>query len=123
MNEHTKSLGFPKVLHLRNPSEFKRVYEHRTSVADSVLIVYGYPNGLCHTRLGLSVSKKISKHANVRNRWKRLIREAFRLNRSKFSLGLDLIVLPKRGTGIPGYIELEKSLCELIRRLEKRIRK
>lgn len=49
-------------------------------------------NVLPHARLGLAISRKVSKHAVVRNRIKRLIRETFR-NQQHQLIGLDIIVV------------------------------
>ena len=61
-----------------------------------MLVVQGCANGLPHTRLGLSVSRRVG-NAVLRNRWKRIIREAFRTQRDELPVGLDLVVRPRRG--------------------------
>ena len=65
---------------IRKQADFDRVYNARAYVADDMLVINGSTNELTHSRLGLSVSRKVG-NAVARNRWKRLIREAFRLSR------------------------------------------
>ena len=43
------------------------------------------------SRLGLAVGRRVGR-ANVRNRWKRAIREAFRLHRHRLAVPYDLVV-------------------------------
>ena len=83
-----------------------------------MLLVYGLPNELPHSRLGLSVSRKVG-NAVKRVRWKRLIREAFRRNRDEIPRKLDLIVIPRRGIE-PEYAAVRKSLIALSQRLVRR---
>ena len=113
---------FPQTARLCNSAEFQRVFAARRMVADDVLIVFGIESGLEHSRLGLSVSRKVGK-AVVRNRWKRLIREAFRRNRADFSMPLDLVVLPQKGAKPPTARQVEESLHRLVRRLIAKVRK
>lgn len=113
------SAAFPKSAHLRQPAEFERVYACDTYVADGVLVVNAATNELGATRLGLSISKKYGP-AVVRNRWKRLIREAFRKVSAALPTGLDLVVRPKRGAE-PVYANVAASLPSLVARLAKRL--
>lgn len=113
------SLRFRKAEHLRRPSEFKRVYDRRRSVSDGWLIVYGCENGLPHLRLGLSVSRKVGG-AVKRNRFRRLMREAFRLSRAEMPGGLDLVLIP-RSPREPTLADLRKSLPGLVTTLARRL--
>ena len=78
-----------------DPTVFRRAFERRKSASDGSLIVYGIENGLDHPRLGISASKRKIRKASDRNRFKRLVREAFRLSKAELSPGVDLIVVPK----------------------------
>jgi len=114
-----KTLTFPKSARLRSPADFKRVYDRKCSVSDATLIVYGLPNDVGHSRIGLSVSRKIG-NAVVRNRFKRLYREAFRLTRSDLPAGYDWIMLP-RSTREPTLAEVQSSLQKLTLLLMRRL--
>ncbi|QDV30417.1 Ribonuclease P protein component [Planctopirus ephydatiae] len=125
---------FVKAQHLRRPAEFELVYRHKQKVADGVLLVFARQRSthvpshgteetqgkdLSITRLGLSVSKRRG-NAVVRNREKRLIREAFRLTSHERPQGLDLIVVPIATTPLT-LDQVKQSLVKLSRKLERRI--
>lgn len=104
---------------IRRGADFRRAYERRRSVADERIVVYGYANGLPHSRLGISASRRIGG-AVVRNRWKRLLRETFRLTRSQLPTGIDLIVIP-RPTFEPTLASLVDSLPRLAGRVARKL--
>jgi ribonuclease P protein component len=87
--------SFSRELRIRKAADFDWIYKARIFAADDVLVVNAAANGLPHARLGLSVSKKVG-NAVVRNRWKRLIREAFRLSKKDLPAGVDLVVRPQK---------------------------
>lgn len=104
---------------LRSPSDFQRVYRRRCVASDDLLVVHSCENDLGRPRLGLSVSRKVGG-AVVRNRWKRLLREAFRLRRLQLPLGVDLVIVP-RAIAPPELSAIMESLVALARRAAKRL--
>ncbi len=114
-----RSNRFRPAEHLRRPSDFRRVYERRRSAGDSWLIVYACENGLPHLRLGMSVLRKVGQ-ATLRNRLRRLYREAFRLTKHEMPVGLDLVLIP-RSRDEPSLDELIHSLPRLVRQLSQRM--
>lgn len=105
---------------LKRPAEFKRVFDMRRSAGDDCLIVYVAENDLPHPRIGLSVSRKVGG-AVVRNRWKRLLREAFRLNIDRLPGGVDLVVVPRPGIE-PELTTVSHSLIALALKAQRRRR-
>jgi ribonuclease P protein component len=105
---------------LRSGAEFRQVYDQGRSAADGNLVVYVVGNSLEHPRLGLSVSRKVGG-AVQRNRWKRLIREAFRLYRLELPMSVDLVVIPRGGE--PALEQIAASLVSLARQAQRRLGK
>ena len=87
-----KSFGLSKKERIANVGEFERAYKNGVIKKTGCLIIRSLPNNLGYSRLGIAVSKKLFPSAVRRNRIKRLIREAFRLNKRQLPKGLDLIV-------------------------------
>jgi ribonuclease P protein component len=114
-----KRFGFCKSQRLLTQSDFNRVFKQgkRVSTPEWTLAYRVRPSapGRCFVpRLGLSVSRKMGG-AVQRNLFKRRLREIFRLNQGRLSLGLEIVVIPRKEVGLWDYFELEKrffSLCE-----------
>jgi len=114
-----KSHRFPRQLRLKTPADFDAVFTRRSSAGNGWLVVYAARNTVGVRRMGLVVSKKKIGNAVQRNRWKRRLREAFRLNREKLPGGFDLVVLPQSKKH-PTFGELEKGLVQLAHRAARK---
>ncbi|MBI3407257.1 MAG: ribonuclease P protein component [Planctomycetes bacterium] len=119
MGRGKSRFGFSKALHLRSPAEFRRVYDNKCSVSNALLVLYGRGNDLEHPRLGLSVARKVGS-AVVRNRLRRLYREAFRLTQAELPASIDLVLIP-RGPQEPTLDELKTSLPKLAHALVRKM--
>ena len=113
--------SFPKSHHLLTKEQFDHVFNSKCSAADGRIIVYAAANELEHPRLGLVVSKKVGT-AVVRNRWKRLLREAFRLSQDELPPAKDYVVLPRKDVE-PQLEELKRSLIQVSRRAAGKIKR
>ena len=113
------SATFPKSHHLRRPSEFKAVYDAKTRAGDHALLVFARPNGLPYDRIGLSVSRK-NGNAPRRARIRRLLREAYRLQRADLPTGLDFVLIP-RPSDDHSLRTFSKSLRKLSTKLARRL--
>jgi ribonuclease P protein component len=112
------SQRFPKRLRLLSPKEFEHVFAARVSASDSWLVLYAGANSTGHPRLGLTVPRRVGG-AVVRNRWKRLLREAFRISQHELP-AFDYVCVP-RSTAPPDLRQVVESFHMLAQRLERKL--
>lgn len=111
---------FPKSSRIASSQEFTRILKQGRYAADATLVVNAKPaaqadrRGNFPGRLGVTIPTKTG-NAVVRNRWKRLIREAYRCQRQRLPLGYDFVVRPRRG-GTCDFQSISRSLLKLAHR-------
>ena len=79
---------------LKKNSDFRRLYAKGKSAVNPYMAVYCRRNRTGETRLGYTVSVKLG-HAVVRNRIRRRLREAVRLNASRLKPGWDVVLVAR----------------------------
>lgn len=105
----------PKQYRLRKNADFRRIYRSAKSIATRYLVLYPRLNRSENIRVGFSLSKKVGK-ANVRNLYKRRLREIIRHNISHIKPGCDLIFLARVPITEIEYKELEKNVKYLLKK-------
>ena len=122
--EHPAGAGpraeaLPKQRRLAKRREFLRVYESGRKVFARYAVMFLAPNGLSHSRLGITVTKKVGK-ANVRNKLKRWSREVYRRQRGPLGLderAVDFVVNVKPNAVDATFAQYEDDFVRLLRKV------
>lgn len=101
---------------LNNNKDFISLYNRGKNAVTPFLAMYCRKNGLRFNRLGITVSSKIGK-AVVRNRVRRRIKEAYRLNEDKFKTPYDIVIVSRVRAANAVFSEIEESVLRLGRTL------
>lgn len=107
---------------LSRDADYRAVYAERIKKAKGPLLVFVRANGLVEHRLGLAVGRRVG-NAVARNRVKRLLREAFRLEQSALprpcaDLSYDIIVSARPHAPMP-LATYRSALIELVTRCDR----
>ena len=111
--------GLGRQKKLLNGAQFRQVFRHKKSVHGKHFGVHGTGNSEPYSRLGITVSKRVSKKAVQRNRIKRQIRESFRMRQNNLGK-LDIVVIAKTGAAQASNAELRAELDGLWGRLAQK---
>jgi len=87
-----KRFSFPKKKRLVNNRQFKAVLADGLRLSNGLLMLYIAENNCGYPRVGISISKSCGG-AVVRNRLKRLLREAFRQSQDRIPAGFDYLIM------------------------------
>ena len=117
MNSSRLRFTFRKYERIRKEKEIMLVISQGKKLFLDGFLMYVLPRAEQYkfSRLGVLVSNKVEKKAVVRNKFKRRIREIFRLNKYKIKFPLDIVVIATKVTVGKKYKELENMFLSALR--------
>ena len=109
--------GLPRSYRVVRRSDFRRVYSRGRRAGGTHLILVALRRHDGGHRVGLSVAKAHGC-AVVRNKIKRVFREAFRLERPTLPGRYDLVMIPRLRPGKYLLPQVRRELSTLLRKIE-----
>lgn len=105
------------MLTLKKSSEFQDVFKTGKWSSSDTLVTYTKKINSEENKVGVAVSKKIGKSV-VRNRLKRLAREAYRKNETKILAGFNIVIVYKNNINIENltFGDVEKDLFKCLKK-------
>lgn len=100
---------------LKKNWEFKRVYRNGRTVVSRNIVLYYCPNDKEYNRIGFSISKKVGKSV-IRNRIRRVYKEAFKAVDKYLAKGYDFILIARKPAVDASFRQASKELYNLCRK-------
>lgn len=101
---------------LKANSDFRRLYSHGKSYVAPDLVVYIVKTNRPINRIGITVSKKVG-NAVLRNRARRVIREAYRLLAPEISVfGWDMVFVARQKTAKVSSLKVMDAMRDLFKK-------
>lgn len=113
--DEARSQDFGRARRLLSPADYTRVFRAGRRRSDACFTMIAAPGPGPAARLGLTISRKVSKSAVQRNRIKRLVRECFRRHGVR-GMALDIVVMARPGAAACDNAELTRRIDELLER-------
>lgn len=95
---------------------FRRLYAKGDCAVGGFLVLYCRRNGTGRSRLGITSGTKLG-HAVVRNRARRRLREAYRLNEHRLKPGYDIVLVARHAAVDGDFAELQRSFLRQCKKL------
>ena len=110
---------FPHEARIVRSADYRAIYKTGGKIYSSNFVLFSRRNVLGHSRLGITVSRKVGG-AVVRNRTKRLFREIFRRSLNQIPSPFDMVVNARIGCVGIDYDGLCAEFLTVVKKLGKK---
>jgi ribonuclease P protein component len=110
--------SFPRSSRILRSADFRTVYDNGTRVSGPFFAAFcmARERDGGGVRIGLTVPKALGG-AVVRNRIKRRLRAAFRLNRANWAhMDWDIVLNPRKAAILASFADLERAFAEVMKK-------
>ena len=106
-----------KTVSIKKNSDFLKAYKKGKFYVGKLMVLYFRPNGMEFNRLGITASRKLGGSVK-RNRFRRLIKENYRLLEDNIKCGFDFVIVAREAAILPDFSHVRKEMKFLFRKLE-----
>ena len=106
----------PRCLRITDSTVFRDVFERGVRYPGRLMVMLIRHADDANRRLGVVAGKRTHRRSVDRVRAKRLMREAFRLNRFRIRGRVDVLLIARRGIRTSSMQDVERELLRLMRR-------
>lgn len=94
---------------IKENRDFRFAYKRGKKIVTPYIVMHYYKNRTDTTKIGITVSTAIGK-AHVRNRVKRLVREAYRMYSESVLNGYNIVWVSRSKTAFSSFEDVRKSV-------------
>lgn len=109
-----------KINIIKESKDFDNIIKTGRYLKNKYYIIYYKEKSKDYYRFGLSVGKKISNKAVIRNKLKRRLKSIIDNNKNYYQKSKDYIIIMTRNCLEAPYEELEKSFLNIINQIDKK---
>jgi ribonuclease P protein component len=102
-------------MRLRRSEDFQTVWSIGKSWKHPLFIIWAMPNELPYSRVGIVASRKVGKSV-IRNRTRRLLKEAARHIYTNINPGWDIVLVARSRLSKVNQLEVEDALHDMLLR-------
>ena len=101
--------GYPPEVRIRTRRRYLDIQNGGRRINTRHFIVFMLPGQTERCRLGITASRRVGNSVH-RNRWKRIMREAFRQVQNEIHACIDMVFIVRRGVGFPTSLQARHEI-------------